>query len=90
MPTFRVEHRHALPAEEAIRRVKEVLEQRVGGRAEVVWDGHDAAFSGKGFSGKAAVKDGLVSVDVDLSLLLRPMRGTIETKLVEALERGLA
>ncbi|MFM2153031.1 MAG: putative polyhydroxyalkanoic acid system protein gran rgn [Pseudomonadota bacterium] len=90
MPTFRVEHRHALPAEEAVRRVKEVLETRVGGRAEVVWDGHNASFSGKGFSGCAAIADGLVSVDVDLALLLRPMRGAIESKLVEALQRGLA
>jgi putative polyhydroxyalkanoate system protein len=90
MATFRVEHRHALPAEEAVRRVKEVLEQRVGGRAEVVWDGHNASFSGSGFSGSATIDEGFVSVDVDLSFLLRPMRGTIETKLTEALQRGLA
>ncbi len=90
MATFRVEHRHALPAEEAVRRVKEVLEERAGGRAEVVWDGHDASFRGRGFSGNATIRDGLVSVDVELGLLLRPLRGTIETKLSEALQRGLA
>ena len=90
MATFRVEHRHALPAEEAVRRVKEVLEQRVGGRAEVVWDGHNASFSGSQFKGSAAITEGFVSVDVDLSFPLSLARQMVETKLTEALQRGLA
>ncbi len=93
MATFRVEHPHALGAAEAVRRVREVLDglrEKFGDKAEVVWDDTRATFRGKGFSGVAVIADDAVAVDVDLSLLLRPLKGRIEARLVEALGRGLA
>lgn len=87
MATIRVEHKHALTRDEAIERARNVIREfseRL--KAEVRWSGPDATFKGTGFSGTAKVDDGLVHVSVDLSLVLRPMKAKIESKLAKALE----
>lgn len=88
MSTIHVEHRHTLPADEALRRAHEFIGQiadRI--KADINWDGDTAAFKGTGFSGKAKIAPGLISLDVDLSMLLRPLKGKVEARIAETLEK---
>lgn len=91
MSTIRVKRPHALGEEEALRRARDLVEQ-FGGKlnASIDWSGPDASFKGRGFTGSARVDGDSVSVDVELGLLLRPLRGQIESKLEEALRDRFA
>lgn len=91
MATIQVKHQHALTQDEAIQRAKDVIRE-FGERlkAEIKWSGSNATFKGSGFSGSAIVREGHVSVDVDLSLVLRPMKSKIEDKLVTKLRERFA
>lgn len=91
MSSIRVKRPHALGEEEALRRARELVD-RFGGKlnATVDWNGREASFKGRGFSGSAHVAGDSVSVDVELGLLLRPLRGQIESRLEEALRERFA
>lgn len=86
MATISVEHPHALGLDEATRRAQEVIRE-FGERlkAEIHWNGPHATFKGTGFSGTASVQATRVAVEVDLSLLLRPMKSKIESRLKKAI-----
>ena len=91
MATIRFEHKHGLTQDEAIQRVKDVVEEfseKV--KADVRWNGPNATFKGSGFSGAATVQDGRVSIDVELGLLLRPLKAKIEERINRMLREGLA
>ncbi len=86
MATIAVEHRHELGEEEALRRAHELIRQ-FGARlkADIQWDGANATFKGSGFSGGAQVSATRLVVTVDLSLVLRPLKGKIESGLEKAM-----
>lgn len=88
MSTIHLEQTHALGRDEALRRAQ-ALGERLGGKlsAEIVWNGSTASFKGKGFSGSARVDEDRVAIDVDLALLLRPLKGRIESEIESALAR---
>lgn len=91
MATISVERQHGLTEEEALERAHELVEKFAGQlNAQVTWKGSEASFQGKGFNGGAKVTDQKISVDVDLALLLRPLRSTIAQKLETALDQNFA
>ncbi len=87
MATIAVERPHKLGQEEALKRAQELL-QSFGARlgADVEWNGPHATFKGSGFFGSALVAADKVQVSIDLSLLLRAMKGKIESRLTRAME----
>lgn len=91
MATISVERNHGLTQEDALERVKEVVADFAGRlKAEVNWKGADASFKGKGFSGGAKVTDELVAIDVDLGLMLRPLKSKIASRLEDELRSKFA
>lgn len=87
MSDIKVKRNHQLGSEEALRRAQELVGEFASSlNASIDWTGNDARFKGKGFSGSAQVRDDSVAVDVDLGLLLKPLRRTIESKLEKALD----
>lgn len=91
MATISVEREHGLSEEEALERAHQLVEKFAGNlNAEVTWDGGKASFKGKGFNGGAKVTADRISVDVDLALLLRPLKATIAQKLETALDQNFA
>ena len=88
MSTIHVEHRHTLGPDEARRRAEEVISE-IGDRinADINWEGSTASFKGTGFSGKAHLSDSSIALDVDLSLILRPLKGKIEERIGRWLDK---
>ncbi len=91
MATIRVAQEHTLGAEEAMKRAQDVV-RRLGEKlnAEISWIGSHATFKGAGFSGNARVEHGSVTVDIDLSLPLRMLKGKIETRVEQELKEMFA
>jgi putative polyhydroxyalkanoate system protein len=91
MAIIKVAKAHTLGQEEALKRAQELvrdLGQKL--KADVKWDGPRATLKGTGFSGKADVSADKVAVDVDLSFMLSPMKGKIESKIEQALQEKFA
>ena len=91
MSMIHVEHKHSLTMDDALTRARAVTEdiaQRVS--ATVTWSGTTATFKGTGFSGTAKVAENLIAVDVDLAMLLRPMKAKIEERIERSLEKRFA
>lgn len=87
MPKIRVERQHTLGQDEALKRAHDIVRD-LGERlkATIEWIGPDATFKGTGFTGSASVAADSIAVAVDLSLLLSPIKGKVETRLQKALE----
>ena len=91
MSTISVGRAHNLGEQEALERAKQLVADFAGRlKADVTWNGTNASFKGTGFSGAAKVTPDRVAVDVDLGMLLRPMKGKIESRLEEALTSKFA
>jgi putative polyhydroxyalkanoate system protein len=95
MSTIDVRRTHALPKEEAKGRA-EALAKSMQSRFELEWrwEGDRILFdaprgAAKGTRGSVEVTDSEVRVQIDLPLLLRVMRGTIESKVSEKLGQVL-
>jgi len=82
---------HALGADEVRRRVDR-LATDIGTRFDLrsEWHGDDLEFRGSGVSGRIAVSEEAVDVDVRLGLALRLMEGTIRQAIENAMDRHLA
>ena len=91
MATISLVHNHTLSPEEALKRAQDLVKE-VGNRlkAEISWNGPNATFKGSGFTGNAQLRPGAIALDVDLGLLLRPMKGKIESKLEQAIQERFA
>jgi putative polyhydroxyalkanoate system protein len=91
MATIRVLHGHSLGEEEALKRAQEAV-RKLGEKlnAEVSWTGLQATFKGSGFNGNARVDAGSVTVDIDLSLPLRMLKGKIESRVERELQETFA
>lgn len=88
MATISKVKEHDLGEEEAMKRASEIVQdiaERL--KATVSWSGNRASFKGTGFSGSAVVTADRVAIDVDLGLMLRPLKGTIEEKLENTMNR---
>jgi putative polyhydroxyalkanoate system protein len=58
--------------------------------AKYHWDGDDLKFERSGAKGLIHVTDGEVQVQVELGLMLRPMRGMIEGKIKSYMDEKLS
>jgi putative polyhydroxyalkanoate system protein len=95
MATIDVRHSHALPKEEAKKRAAD-LAKSMQDRFELDWrwEGDRIVFDAtrgkaKGTRGSIEVGDADVRVQIDLPLLLRMLKGTVETKVNEKLAQLL-
>jgi putative polyhydroxyalkanoate system protein len=95
MPTIEVRRSHVLPKEEARKRAEDLarsLEQKLG--LEWRWEGDRIVFGAsggvaKGTQGAVHVGEKEVRVEIDLPLLLRVMKGKVESKVQEKLDKLL-
>ena len=95
MSTIDVRRSHALPKAEARTRA-EALAKAMQSRFELDWrwEGDRIVFeatrgAAKGTKGSVEVTDQDVRVQIDLPLLLRVMKGTVESKVTEKLAQVL-
>ena len=95
MATIDVRRTHALPREEARKRAEELarsMQQRF--ELDWRWDGDRILFeaprgAAKGTRGTVDVGDREVRVQIDLPMLLRMLKGTVESKVNEKLNQVL-
>jgi len=91
MAVIKLRHDHTLDSETALRRARALVDEFADKlKAAVKWEGSDATFRGAGFSGSARVAPGRLEVNVDLSLVMRPLKGKIEERLREAVAKRFA
>ena len=95
MATIDIRRSHALPLEEAKKRAEE-LAKSMEAKLDLVWrwEGDAIRFdapkgTAKGTKGEVAVTDKEVRVQIDLPFLLKVMKGTIEDKVKEKLDKLL-
>jgi putative polyhydroxyalkanoate system protein len=87
MATISVAKTHGLGQDEALRRAQELcrtLADRL--KAEITWTSRGATFKGSGFTGTALVSGDKVTVDVDLGLMLRPLKNKITSRIEQQLD----
>ena len=95
MATIDVRRTHALPRDEARKRAEELarsMQQRF--QLDWRWEGDRIVFeaprgAAKGTRGSVDVGDREVRVQIDLPLLLRMLKGTVESKVNEKLNQVL-
>lgn len=91
MATIDLRRTHSLgkaKAREAAEGVAQRLKEKI--QIEYRWDGDDLRFERSGAKGRIHVSDNEVRVEVDLGLMLKPMKGMITEKIQGYLDRSLA
>lgn len=92
MPKIEYQHKHNLTDDEARKRVREMIE-RFSKKFSVktAWDNDNrATISGMGVTGSVDILAGQVNLLLDLSLMLAPMKKTIEETIDAEVKRALA
>ena len=95
MATIDIRQAHALPKDEAKRRAEELaksMQQRLD--MDWRWEGDSIVFeaprgAAKGTKGSVEVSDKDVRVQIDLPLMMRMLKGTVESKVNEKLRQLL-
>lgn len=91
MATISVEKKHTLGSDEAIKKAKNVMRDFAAKlNAQLVETDDGATFKGPGFNGELKVTNDAVKIDVDLGLMLRPMKSTITSRIEKRLEENFA
>lgn len=89
MSDIKVTKAHAHGKDEAKKRIERMLGKMSDGMGiKTEWDGDVCRFTGPA-KGEVTVKDDCVDVEVKLGLAAKMMKGTIEKKLAEGLDRAL-
>jgi putative polyhydroxyalkanoate system protein len=96
MATIDIKKSHALQVDEAKKKAEDLardMEGQLGIRWN--WEGDKIKFdapsgAAKGASGTVSVSSSDVRVEIDLPFLLRAVKGTIEGKVKDKLEKALA
>ncbi|MFO0552916.1 MAG: polyhydroxyalkanoic acid system family protein [Polyangiaceae bacterium] len=96
MATIDIKRNHTLGVEVAKQKAAE-LADGMKDKLGIVWkwDGNNIKFDApsgmaKGSTGKVSVSASEIRVEIDLPFLLRPMKGAVESKVNEKLDRALA
>lgn len=95
MSTIDVKRAHTLPVDEAKKRAEELAKTMAEKfNLDWKWDGDAIRFdaprgAAKGTKGQVVVSETEVRVQIDLPFLLRMMKGTIESKVNEKLDKVL-
>jgi putative polyhydroxyalkanoate system protein len=87
MPSIAIKRRHKLDPKKAravAQRIARDLNKRYGLICQ--WDGDNVAFDGVGVSGSMQVGKTQIKLDVQLSFLLTPLKGTIEREINKELD----
>lgn len=90
MATIDIKRTHALGKEKAraaAQQVAERLKDKID--ATYHWDGDDLRFERTGAKGRIAVSATEVRIEIDLSFLLRPLKGKLEDKAKQYLDEYL-
>ncbi len=90
MATIDITRQHTMGregAKQAAENVAERLKEKID--VNYRWEGDTLRFQRKGADGRIQVRDADVRVEVELGLLLRPMKGTITEKINDYLSRYL-
>lgn len=95
MATIDITHPHKLPQADARSRAEELakgMKERLG--IDWKWDGDKIRFdapsgAARGVTGQCSINASDVRIEIDLPFLLRAMKGTIEGKVKERLEKLL-
>ena len=96
MATIDIKRQHTLDRDEAKRRAEALargMEEKLGIRWR--WEGERILFdapsgAAKGVTGMVSVEPGNVRVEVQLPLLLRAIKGTVESKINQKLDAVLS
>jgi len=91
MAQISMKRRHALGAEKArgqIEQLADRMAERLGGAWR--WHGEQAVCEARGAKARVFYDATTISIEVELPLLMRPMRGVLEAKLEEYFERYFA
>lgn len=91
MPKIKMQREHSLSMDEARSKVDNLaadLEKRYG--LKIHWSGDKLNFQRTGVSGHVELAAGKVSVLVELSMMLSPLKGKVEQRLKENLEQEFA
>lgn len=93
MSDISVRRPHGMSEEDAKAKVHEVVADIEGEFPalvnEITWndDKSQAKVKGKGFTGHFQVTDSDVMIDIDLSLLTRPFKGRVESRIVDRMDK---
>jgi putative polyhydroxyalkanoate system protein len=87
MPTISLKRRHKLPHTKARAAAQKIAED-LNKRFDLVcrFDGDDVAFERPGLSGTMRVGKSEIQLDVQLSFLMTPLKGTIERAIRDELD----
>ena len=91
MPKIKMDRSHSLSMDEARSKVDNMaadLEKRYGLKSNLA--GNKLNFKRTGVKGHVEISDGKVSVLVDLSMMLSPLKGKVEENLKQNLEQEFA
>jgi putative polyhydroxyalkanoate system protein len=96
MATIDIKRTHALGLDTAKKKAEDLangMKEKLG--IEWKWDGNNIKFDApsgmaKGASGQVTVDATSLRVEIDLPFLLRPMKGAVESKVNEKLDRALS
>lgn len=88
MPSISVSRAHKLPhnkARDAAEKIARDLQQRF--QLDYAWDGDDMTFTRPGINGRMHVGKSRVALDVQLGLLLTPIKPAIEREIHARLDK---
>jgi len=90
MPTIDIQRTHNLGRDKA-RAAAELVAARLKEKIDATyrWDGDDLRFERSGAKGRIHVTDTTVRLEIDLGLVLRPLKGKIEEKAHQYLDEHL-
>ena len=90
MATIDVRRKHAI-GKDGARAAAETLAERLQEKLSIRyrWEGDDLRFDRTGAKGRIAVTDDEVRVEIDLSMMLRPLKGKVLQKVHQYLDELL-
>lgn len=90
MATIDIKRSHSL-GKEGARQAAQSLADKLKEKLEIAyrWEGDVLKFDRSGASGKITVSESEVRVEVDLGMLMRPMKGMVEEKVNHYLDKAL-
>ncbi len=91
MTNIRIKRQHQIGREQARQRMETIADTlKTKLEAECTWEGDRMNFQRSGASGSIDVGDDFLEFNIELSMLLSPLKTTIEKVIHEELDKSLA